>query len=157
MEKRLLLLRFWVLLLLSFWMGQQAIAQDLSAARIFGAESVSPITVSVFGKLALCSHSEKGSIILDITGGKAPYTFRWNTNETTQNRSNLYAGTYTVEITDAGGTVHVESIVVQPPYPLILNPLEKRDASCGSGADGYAKIGVKVGRGNPIKCLGVTD
>ena len=138
-------------LLLSFWMGQQAIAQDLSAARIFGAESVSPITVSVSGKLALCSHSEKGSIILDITGGKAPYTFRWNTNETTQNRSNLYAGTYTVEITDADGTVHVESIVVQPPYPLILNPLEKRDASCGSGADGYAKIGVKVGRGEPYQ------
>ncbi|MFC3879713.1 gliding motility-associated C-terminal domain-containing protein [Algoriphagus namhaensis] len=151
MEKSLLLKRIWVLILLSSWIGQQSIAQDSAAARLFGGETVSPISVAVSGKLALCSHSEKGSIILDVTGGKAPYTFKWNTNETTQNRSNLFAGTYTVNITDADGVVHVERIVVQPPYPLILNPLEKRDASCGSGADGYAKIGVKVGRGEPYR------
>lgn len=114
-------------------------------------QSTGIIQVAVSGKLALCSHSEKGSIILDVSGGKAPYKFRWNTNETTQNRSNLYAGTYTVKITDAEGTEHVERIVVQPPYPLILNPVEKKDASCGSANDGFAKISVKVGRGEPYK------
>lgn len=151
MEKRLLLLRFWVVLFLSTWMGQIAIAQDLTVARIADAETVSSITVAISGKLALCSHSEKGSIILDVTGGKAPYTFEWNTNETTQNRTNLFAGTYTVDITDADGVLHTERIVVQPPYPLILDPLEKRNASCASGAEGYAKIGVKIGRGEPYK------
>ncbi len=114
-------------------------------------ESYQPIQVSVSGKLALCSHSEKGSIILDISGGKAPYTFKWNTNETTQNRTNLNAGTYTVWITDADGLVHTERIIVQPPFPLILNPVEKKDATCGSGNDGSAKISVKVGRGEPYK------
>lgn len=109
------------------------------------------IQVSVSGKLALCSHSEKGSIILDVTGGTPPYTFLWNTRETTQNRTNLYAGSYTVEITDSKGLKHIESIVVQPPYPLILNPVEKTDASCGSSADGSAKISVKVGRGEPYR------
>ncbi|MFC5626632.1 gliding motility-associated C-terminal domain-containing protein [Algoriphagus winogradskyi] len=109
------------------------------------------ISVEVSGKLALCSHSEKGSIILDVKGGLAPYTYRWNTLETTKDRTNLFAGTYTVEITDAAGTVHIERIVVQPPYPLILNPLEKTDASCGSGNDGSAKISVKVGRGEPYQ------
>jgi len=109
-------------------------------------QSSETIQVAVGGKLALCSHSEKGSINLDVTGGKAPYKFRWNTNETTQNRTNLYAGTYTVKITDAEGTEHIERIIVQPPFPLILNPVEKRDATCGSGADGYAKISVKIGR-----------
>ncbi|SEF84167.1 gliding motility-associated C-terminal domain-containing protein/Por secretion system C-terminal sorting domain-containing protein [Algoriphagus boritolerans DSM 17298 = JCM 18970] len=104
------------------------------------------IHVAVSGKLALCSHSEKGSINLDVTGGKPPYKFRWNTNETTQNRTNLNAGTYTVKITDAEGTEHIERIIVQPPFPLILNPVVKRDASCGSGNDGYAKISVKIGR-----------
>ncbi len=113
--------------------------------------SEGPFTVDVSGKLALCSHSERGSIILDIEGGVAPYSFKWNTNETTQNRTNLYAGTYTVEITDSKGTLHIERIVVQPPYPLILEDLEKRDASCGSGNDGYAKIAVKIGRGEPYK------
>ncbi|RIW18302.1 PKD domain-containing protein [Algoriphagus lacus] len=104
--------------------------------------SIDAIAVTVGGKLALCSSTEKGSIILDVTGGVPPYKFRWNTNETTQNRTNLYAGTYTVKITDAVGAEHTERIIIQPPYPLILNPLEKRDASCG--ADGYAKITIKT-------------
>ena len=104
--------------------------------------SIDAITVSVGGKLALCSSNEKGSILLEVNGGVPPYKFRWNTNETTQNRSNLYAGTYTVKITDAVGTEHIERIIVQPPFPLILNPVEKRDASCGN--DGYAKITLKI-------------
>ncbi|OOG70553.1 hypothetical protein B0E43_18310 [Algoriphagus sp. A40] len=108
--------------------------------------SYSPIQVAVSGKLALCSHSEKGNILLDISGGVPPYTFRWNTNETTQNRTNLYAGTYTVLISDSQGTSHTERIIIQPPFPLILNPVEKKDATCGSGYDGYAKISVKIGR-----------
>lgn len=109
-------------------------------------ETYQTIQVAVSGKLALCSHSEKGSIILDVTGGVPPYKFRWNTNETSQNRTNLNAGTYTVKITDALGTEHIERIIVQPPFPLILNPVTKRDASCGSGNDGFAKISVKIGR-----------
>lgn len=108
--------------------------------------SYQSIQVAVSGKLALCSHSEKGSLNLNVTGGKPPYKFRWNTNETTQNRTNLNAGTYTVKITDAEGTEHIERIIVQPPFPLILNPIEKKDASCSSGNDGYAKISVKIGR-----------
>lgn len=121
---------------------------DIDNNRIF---ATTGITVGVTGKLALCSHSEKGNIILDVKGGVAPYTYRWNTLQTTKDRTDLYAGTYTVEITDAAGTVHIERIVVQPPYPLILNPLEKTDATCGSGEDGSAKISVKVGRGEPYK------
>lgn len=114
--------------------------------RVYGNE---PIRVAVSGKLALCSHSEKGSIILEVTGGKAPYKFKWNTNETIQNRNNLYAGTYTVVITDSEGTQHVERIIIQPPFPLILNPVEKKEATCGSTNDGSAKISVKIGRGEP--------
>ncbi|MBN3520915.1 gliding motility-associated C-terminal domain-containing protein [Algoriphagus lutimaris] len=121
---------------------------DLVQARTMGA---SDIQVAVSGKLALCSHSEKGHIILTVTGGQAPYTYKWNTLETTKDRTNLYAGTYTVEITDSKGAVHKENIVVQPPYPLILNPIEIIPASCGSGADGSAKLSVKVGRGEPYK------
>ncbi|EAZ82067.1 T9SS C-terminal target domain-containing protein [Algoriphagus machipongonensis] len=118
------------------------------------------IQVDVSGKLALCSHSEKGHIILTVSGGVAPYTYKWNTLETTKDRTNLYAGTYTVDITDAEGTVHTERIVVQPPFPLILDPIEVENASCGSGANGKAKVSVKIGRGEPYTIKwsnGITD
>lgn len=121
---------------------------DLVQARTW---SGSGIQVAVSGKLALCSHSEKGHINLTVTGGEAPYTYKWNTLETTKDRTNLYAGTYTVKITDSKGAVHTENIVVQPPYPLILNPIEVTSASCGSGSDGSAKLSVKIGRGEPYK------
>lgn len=109
-------------------------------------QSLDAIWVQVGGKLALCSHSERGSINLTVGGGKPPYSFKWNTNESVQNRTNLNAGTYTVWITDSEGRVHQERIVIQPPFPLVLNPVTKRDATCGSGNDGYAKISVKIGR-----------
>jgi len=61
------------------------------------------------------------------------------------------AGTYTVDITDAEGVKHTERIVIQPPYPLILDQINTKDATCGSASDGYAKISVKIGRGEPYK------
>lgn len=108
--------------------------------------SYSAILVEVSGKLALCSHSDKGSIILNVSGGVGPYKFKWNNNETTQNRTNLNAGTYTVVITDSEGMEHIQRITIQPPFPLILNPVEKKDATCTSANDGYAKINLKIGR-----------
>jgi len=109
-------------------------------------QSIDQIWVQVSGKLALCSHSERGTINLTVGGGKPPYSFKWNTNESTQNRTNLNAGTYTVWVTDSEGRVRQERIVIQPPFPLVLNPVVKKDATCGSGNDGYAKISVKIGR-----------
>ncbi len=138
-----------LLLILSLGVHWRALAQFAFAiptrenARI---GSYSAISVEVGGKLALCSHSDRGSIVLDVTGGVPPYTFLWNTKETTQNRTNLNAGSYTVLITDSEGTEFTKGMVIQPPFPLILNPIEKKDATCGSGNDGYAKISVKVGR-----------
>lgn len=107
------------------------------------------IEVNVSGKLALCSHGEKGHILLDVTGGEAPYTFKWNNNETVKNRYNLLSGTYTVVITDSKGLEHTERIVIQPPFPLIAALREKKDATCASSADGSAKVEIKFGRGEP--------
>lgn len=113
--------------------------------------TIGKIEVNVSGKLALCSHSEKGHIILDVKGGVEPYTFRWNNNHTVQNRYNLFAGTYTVYIKDSKGTEHTEKIVVQPPFPLIVDLAETKNTTCGSSNTGSAKIKVRVGRGEPYR------
>ncbi|EOZ92061.1 internalin, putative [Indibacter alkaliphilus LW1] len=107
------------------------------------------LEVAVSGKLALCSHEDRGHIILGVSGGVEPYTFKWNNNDTVQNRYNLFSGTYTVVITDNEGKTITERIVVQPPLPLIVDLKEKKDASCGSSADGSARIEIKFGRGEP--------
>ncbi|MCH7414846.1 gliding motility-associated C-terminal domain-containing protein [Belliella sp. R4-6] len=113
--------------------------------------SFGKIEVDVSGKLALCSHEDKGEIILDVKGGVAPYTFLWNNNATDQNRYNLFAGTYTVFIKDSRGTEHVERIVIQPPFPLIVELDEIKHGSCANNNLGSAKIKVKIGRGDPYR------
>jgi hypothetical protein len=47
-----------------------------------------------------CAGGYNGSIDLTITGGTSPYTYHWNDNITTQDRTSLVAGTYSVTVTD---------------------------------------------------------
>ncbi|MBL7795860.1 MAG: choice-of-anchor D domain-containing protein, partial [Saprospiraceae bacterium] len=67
-----------------------------------------------------CNGGSNGSIDLTVFGGMPPYTYDWGLGLTTQDRTNLPAGTYTVTITDANGCSATASQVVtvadnQPP------------------------------------------
>ncbi|MBN7809707.1 gliding motility-associated C-terminal domain-containing protein [Algoriphagus sp. H41] len=88
-------------------------------------ESYSAIYVKVGGKLALNSSSDKGSILLDVAGGVPPYSFRWSSGETSKDRTNLNAGTYTVLITDSEGLEFTQRVEIQPPFSPLLDPAKK--------------------------------
>ncbi|MFC4479421.1 MBG domain-containing protein [Flavobacterium chungangensis] len=65
-----------------------------------------------------CNGGNTGAINLTPTGGTGPYTFLWNDLvTTTEDRTGLTAGTYSVTITDANSCqVTINSItVIQPP------------------------------------------
>ena len=55
-------------------------------------------------------NSGNGSITLAITGGAIPYNYLWSTNNTGGGLLNLYAGTYSVTVTDNNGCVGTASI-----------------------------------------------
>lgn len=109
------------------------------------------MNVVVSGQLALCSHSDRGHIILDVNGGLPPYTFRWNNLETVQNRYDLLSGTYTVWIQDSLGNEVRERIIIQPPFPLEIEMSEINATSCLGNSDGEAKLKILKGRGEPYK------
>ncbi len=48
-----------------------------------------------------CHNGSNGSIQLDISGGEAPYSYKWENGEETLIRSGLRAGNYNITITDA--------------------------------------------------------
>ena len=53
-----------------------------------------------------------GAIDMEIKGGTPSYSYLWNGGATTQNRTNLTAGNYTVTITDANGCTAVSMSTV---------------------------------------------
>lgn len=53
-----------------------------------------------------------GSATATPTGGQPPYTYQWNTGETTKTITGCCAGTYTVQCTDASGKTVTASCIV---------------------------------------------
>jgi len=67
----------------------------------------------------LCFDENTGAIDIEIIGGSTPYLFLWSSGETTEDLSNLFAGDYTVTITDIQGCQLTETYtLIQPNAPL---------------------------------------
>ena len=65
-----------------------------------------------------CNSGSNGAIDLSVSGGTAPYTYHWNNGATTQDRSALCAGTYSVTVTSAAGCSGTASFCVSQPTAI---------------------------------------
>jgi hypothetical protein len=70
-----------------------------------------------------CNGSTTGAISLAVTGGTGTLTYAWNDGATTQNRTSLAAGTYSVTVTDANNCTKTQTgmVVTQPAAALSLS------------------------------------
>ena len=84
---------------------------------------------------ALCGSTGSASVI--TTGGTPAYTYSWNTQpvQTTQTASNLFAGTYTVTVTDAHGCSDTATGSIIQSSSLSV-PISKTDISCNGMNNG---------------------
>ncbi|MCJ8155571.1 T9SS type A sorting domain-containing protein, partial [Chryseobacterium sp. SSA4.19] len=91
-----------------------------------------------------CNGASNGAINLTPAGGTAPYTFNWGGGVTTEDRTGLAAGTYTVVITDANGcTATVNATVTQP--TAMAATVSQVNVACNGGSTGSATITVTGG------------
>ncbi|GAB3165084.1 Ig-like domain-containing protein [Telluribacter humicola] len=91
-----------------------------------------------------CNGADNGSIDLTVTGGTAPYTYKWSNGTTTQDLSNLDAGTYSVTVTDANGCTATTSITITEPAALTLTGVAA-NTSCNVPNQGSVNITVTGG------------
>ena len=68
-----------------------------------------------------CYGYSNGSIALSAFGGKTPYTYKWSNGLTTQNLSNVVAGTYTVTVTDAISCSGFGTYTISQPNQIQIN------------------------------------
>ncbi len=76
------------------------------------------VTVVLQATEPTCGGFTNGAITAYPSGGTPPYTYLWNTGDTTQTIYNLPAGTYSVTVTEAGGGTGSASITLNEPPPL---------------------------------------
>jgi len=95
-------------------------------------------TINPVVKQISCFGEKDGSINLNIVGGVAPLTLKWDDNPNAGNvRNNLKEGTYSVTITDAKSCVIKRTFVIQEPQLMVLsanvtNALDCDNANSGS-------------------------
>ncbi|MDX2248598.1 MAG: T9SS type A sorting domain-containing protein [Bacteroidia bacterium] len=92
---------------------------------------------------ASCAGND-GGISMSVSGGMAPYSFAWNTGQTTQIITGKSAGNYTVTITDgAGCAFSVPVKIAQKPSPNVV--ISPSDVFCNGDTDGAIKTYVAGG------------
>ena len=88
-----------------------------------------------------CNGAMDGSAQVSGAGGVAPYTFLWNTSDTSSTLSNLGAGTYNVVVTDANGCTTIDTVTLNEPSVFTLSAGIQSNyngyhISCAGGANG---------------------
>ncbi len=86
-----------------------------------------------------CNGLASGSLATTISGGTAPFSYQWSDGQTTQNASNLTAGQYTLEITDANDCPFVLTETISEPS-LLEGSTTKEDVTCFNFDNGKINV-----------------
>ncbi|MBI0397506.1 gliding motility-associated C-terminal domain-containing protein [Cyclobacterium marinum] len=77
-----------------------------------------------------CQNGQSGKILLEVSGGRAPYNYKWSNGETSPSLSNLTNGSYTVNITDQSGCYVSKTFKVNRPAPLNISLTNTVSSQC---------------------------
>ena len=92
-----------------------------------------------------CFGENNGSIDLVVVGGIPGYTYNWDTNDDTEDITNLFAGSYTVTVTDMAGNTATQSFILNQPTQMNLT-VDQIINESSNGNDGA--IGITVSGGS---------
>ncbi|MDR3218802.1 MAG: hypothetical protein LBU22_07445 [Dysgonamonadaceae bacterium] len=83
------------------------------------AKIISPSDLTLVGEASdpLCYQGSNGNVVTAVSGGTAPYSYRWSNGSTDKDLKNVGAGTYTVVVTDQDGCSFSESFTLNDPEP----------------------------------------
>lgn len=101
-----------------------------------------PLSATIsFSVNVSCFGGSNGSATVTAAGGNPAYTYQWTpVGGTNATASNLTAGTYTAQVTDASGCTATTSIVITQPALLVATMLGHTNVLCGGDSSGTATV-----------------
>ncbi|MFM7822458.1 MAG: SprB repeat-containing protein, partial [Bacteroidota bacterium] len=87
-----------------------------------------------------CYGDSTGTIDLNVIGGTAPYQYGWSNGSTSEDLSNIQAGTYTITVTDANGCTSTQSLQLSQPAAQLTITGSTTVADCINNAGGDITI-----------------
>ena len=95
----------------------------------------------------LCFGGSSATIDLTVSSGTPPYTYLWNTGDTTEDLVNVPAGIYSVVVTDDFGcsTVTSEDIIVTEPEEITSIIVSQTAIEC----TGFGSVTIEADGGTP--------
>ncbi len=85
-----------------------------------------------------CKGLKNGKLKLNISGGTAPFDFKWSNDSVNETISNLAPGKIYYMISDAGGCFINDSVEITEPEEKLSIDFEEKQVSCYHGNDGSA-------------------
>lgn len=123
--------------------GREAILEFTVTVNAQAQANCPTLTISPAIQNVSCFNGNNGSVTIAVSGGTAPYTYKWSNTRSDNRITNVRAGTYSVLVVDADGCSHFEEFVVQQPSEITITPTIQQP-TCGN-ADGSVSVIVEGG------------
>jgi hypothetical protein len=105
-----------------------------------------PCTLSLSGSKVdiSCFGEADGTIDITVSGGSGTQTYLWNDGATTEDRTGLQAGSYSVIVTDSEGCSDTQTFTISEPAVLDISGVVS-DVTTPYGSDGSIDVTVSGG------------
>jgi subtilisin-like proprotein convertase family protein len=113
----------------------------------FNLNNISSLNIASAITEVTCVGGANGAIDVTPSGGTAPYTFAWNTGQTTEDISAVVAGTYTYTLSDDNGCVLNEDIILGSLPQISISLTTSANEFCGQ-QNGQINVNTTGGSGS---------
>lgn len=122
-------------------------SNSCTASQSISIQQGSSLTLNETHTDVSCFGGNNATISMAASGGVAPYSFSWNDGNGSSNRTNLNAGSYTVNVSDANSCSATASVVIAAPSAITLSSTHQ-DATCAGSSTGSIDLTVSGGTGS---------